>query len=119
MNKGNGAGFEGRWIVVSGASSGIGRAISLQLVAQGARVVLMGRNVERLNETAQLAGPACAARVRFERDAAIEKLVLGWPARFATARADALGFRADGGIEDIIGAHMQAAGCAAGATGLT
>ena len=58
MNKGHGAGFEGRWIVVSGASSGIGRAISLQLVAQGARVVLMGRNLERLNETAQLSGAA-------------------------------------------------------------
>ena len=67
----------------------------------------------------KLAGAQSVARVRFERDAAIEKLVLGWPARFATARADALGFRADGGIEDIISAHMQAARCAAGATGLT
>ena len=50
------AAFEDRWIVVSGASSGIGRAISVQLAAQGARVVLMGRNVERLAETAELAG---------------------------------------------------------------
>ena len=55
----------------------------------------------------ELAGAQSVERVRFERDPAIEKLVLGWPARFATARADALGFRADGGIEDIIRAHMR------------
>jgi nucleoside-diphosphate-sugar epimerase len=54
----------------------------------------------------KLAGPACAARVRFERDAGIEKIVLGWPARFATARAARLGFKADGGIEDVIRAHL-------------
>ena len=62
---------------------------------------------EALAALAALAGPECAARVRFERDPAIENLVLGWPARFATARADALGFRADGGIEDVIRAHMR------------
>lgn len=50
--------FEDRWIVVSGASSGIGRAIAVQLAAQGARVALMGRDVARLNETARLAGAA-------------------------------------------------------------
>ena len=54
-----------------------------------------------------LAGAESAARVRFERETAIEKLVLGWPAHFATARADRLGFTADGGIEDIIRAHMR------------
>jgi NAD(P)-dependent dehydrogenase (short-subunit alcohol dehydrogenase family) len=58
MNGGAAAAFEGRWIVVSGASSGIGRAISVQLVAHGARVVLLGRDAERLAETARLAGPA-------------------------------------------------------------
>jgi NAD(P)-dependent dehydrogenase (short-subunit alcohol dehydrogenase family) len=56
---GNGtASFEDRWIVVSGASSGIGRAIAVHLAAQGAKVVLMGRNVDRLNDTARLAGAA-------------------------------------------------------------
>ena len=52
------ASFEDRWIVVSGASSGIGRAIALHLASQGARVVLTGRNVDRLNDTARLAGAA-------------------------------------------------------------
>lgn len=51
------ASFADRWIVVSGASSGIGRAISVELAAQGARVVLIGRDRDRLAETARLAGP--------------------------------------------------------------
>jgi NAD(P)-dependent dehydrogenase (short-subunit alcohol dehydrogenase family) len=58
MSPAGGVSFEDRWIIVSGASSGIGRAISLQLVAQGARVVLMGRNADRLIETGRLAGAA-------------------------------------------------------------
>lgn len=44
--------FENRKIIVFGASSGIGRACAIQLGEQGARVVLVGRNHERLAETA-------------------------------------------------------------------
>ena len=54
-----------------------------------------------------LAGPQSAARVRFERDMAIERIVLGWPAHFSTVRADRLGFKAAAGIEDIIRDHMR------------
>lgn len=44
--------FEGRKILVLGASSGIGRACAIQLGARGAQVILVGRNQERLEETA-------------------------------------------------------------------
>jgi NAD(P)-dependent dehydrogenase (short-subunit alcohol dehydrogenase family) len=51
--------FDKRWVVVSGASSGIGRAVSIELSAQGASVVLLGRDQGRLQETAgALVGPA-------------------------------------------------------------
>lgn len=50
--------FDGRTIVVSGASSGIGRAVAIQLAQQGAGLVLVGRNRSRLEETAQLSGAA-------------------------------------------------------------
>lgn len=50
--------FADRRILVSGASSGIGRAIAIALAASGARLLLAGRNEERLRETASLCGPA-------------------------------------------------------------
>lgn len=46
--------FDGKTVVVSGASSGIGRAISVELGRRGARVVLVGRNRAELDQTAAL-----------------------------------------------------------------
>ena len=46
--------FGGRWVVVTGASSGLGRATAVELARHGARLVLMGRNEARLAETAAL-----------------------------------------------------------------
>lgn len=44
--------FQKKWIVVTGASSGIGRAIAVQLANLNSRLILIGRNQERLEETA-------------------------------------------------------------------
>ena len=40
--------FEGRWVVVTGASQGIGRACAEELSAHGAKVVLVGRHQAKL-----------------------------------------------------------------------
>jgi NAD(P)-dependent dehydrogenase (short-subunit alcohol dehydrogenase family) len=40
-----------RHVLVTGASSGLGRGAAIALAASGARVTLMGRNAERLEET--------------------------------------------------------------------
>lgn len=49
--------LEGKTVLVTGASSGIGRAIAIACAEAGASVVLNGRNVARLNETlSQLSG---------------------------------------------------------------
>lgn len=45
--------LEDKVILVTGASSGIGRATCVELAARGAEVVLLGRNVEGLRETAR------------------------------------------------------------------
>jgi NAD(P)-dependent dehydrogenase (short-subunit alcohol dehydrogenase family) len=42
--------LEGRRILVTGASSGIGRAIALRCLAEGARVLATGRRAEALDE---------------------------------------------------------------------
>jgi NAD(P)-dependent dehydrogenase (short-subunit alcohol dehydrogenase family) len=52
--------FAGRWVLVSGASSGLGRAVAVELSKCGANVVLSGRDESRLTETAaMLAGTTC------------------------------------------------------------
>lgn len=43
--------FGGQWVVLTGASSGIGRAIGVELARRGARVLLTGRNEEQLMAT--------------------------------------------------------------------
>ncbi|SDJ69127.1 SDR family NAD(P)-dependent oxidoreductase [Salimicrobium halophilum] len=43
--------FEGKHIVITGASRGIGRATAIHAVASGAMVTLTGRNEEKLQET--------------------------------------------------------------------
>jgi nucleoside-diphosphate-sugar epimerase len=53
-----------------------------------------------------IAGGAARARVRFEADPAIERIVLSWPAHFATERAFKLGFHSDTDIAAIIRAHI-------------
>jgi NAD(P)-dependent dehydrogenase (short-subunit alcohol dehydrogenase family) len=50
--------FEDRWVVVTGASSGIGRAVAIELARHGARLILVGRNAGRLAETAAALGGA-------------------------------------------------------------
>ncbi|WP_148573807.1 SDR family NAD(P)-dependent oxidoreductase [Nocardioides caldifontis] len=48
--------FDGKVAWVSGASSGIGRGAAERLAAEGAKVVLLGRDKERLAEAAAAAG---------------------------------------------------------------
>jgi nucleoside-diphosphate-sugar epimerase len=53
-------------------------------------------------------GPDAVRLVRFEHDHAIAKIVLTWPVRFSTERADRLGFKGDVDIDAIIHAHLRA-----------
>ena len=52
--------LEGKVVVITGAESGIGRAVSLRCAAEGAHVALAGLVEEGLQETAQLAGEDAA-----------------------------------------------------------
>jgi NAD(P)-dependent dehydrogenase (short-subunit alcohol dehydrogenase family) len=66
--------FAGQTILVTGASSGLGRAVARGLVAQGARVLMGGRNEASLAEAAQALGPLAipAPRALADLDGACE-----------------------------------------------
>jgi D-erythronate 2-dehydrogenase len=72
-------------------------------------VNLPGLTVSMGDELAALrkvAGDAVVARVRESHDESVMRLVRTWAARFDTARADALGFRADADFESIVRGYV-------------
>ena len=73
--------LEGKTILVTGASSGIGRGIAVECSKMGAKVVVTGRNVERLNETfSQLEGNGhTAIAVDLSKQDGIDELVATCP----------------------------------------
>jgi D-erythronate 2-dehydrogenase len=50
----------------------------------------------------KIAGAQAAKRVSYKVDPRVEKIVMGWPVRFETPRALAMGFKADPGIDAVI-----------------
>jgi nucleoside-diphosphate-sugar epimerase len=55
----------------------------------------------------RIAGDRVAARIRREPDAAIMRIVDGWPQRVEARRALALGFRAESSFDDIVRIHID------------
>lgn len=66
----------GKLALVTGASKGLGKAMALALGAGGARLALVSRNVEQLNETACAARDAGAEAEVFQADITVEDQVL-------------------------------------------
>jgi D-erythronate 2-dehydrogenase len=66
--------------------------------------VSIGEMVDALEE---VAGERVAARVRWEPDPMIQKIVAGWPTAFDARRARAMGFEADRDFAEIIRAHIE------------
>jgi len=57
---------------------------------------------EMIEAMGRIAGAQAQKRVSFKLDARIDAIVKTWPVRFATPRAQALGFKADPGIDAVI-----------------
>ena len=56
-------GLEGKSFLIGGASRGLGRAVAEQLVAEGARVLLVARDADAIQEVAQELGEQAYPRV--------------------------------------------------------
>ncbi|WP_343620783.1 D-erythronate dehydrogenase [Ralstonia sp.] len=66
--------------------------------------VRVGEMVEALRK---VAGDAPVSRIRWEPDARIKAIVQSWPARFNTARADAMGFGRDTSFEAMVRDYVE------------
>lgn len=55
----------------------------------------------------RVAGDTVVERIRWQSDPDIEKIICSWPARFASKRAQSLGFKADHDIDEIIQAFID------------
>ena len=62
---------------------------------------------EMVGALERVAGKSVTARIRWEPDATIQKIVAGWPQRFATPRAERLGFQADSSMDEIVQQHIE------------
>jgi NAD(P)-dependent dehydrogenase (short-subunit alcohol dehydrogenase family) len=68
--------LEGKTALITGASKGLGKAMALALAEAGARVALVARNLELLNETAAAVRKLGAEAAVFQTDVADEAQVL-------------------------------------------
>ena len=62
---------------------------------------------EMMTALREIAGENVAARVRFEPDPFVEKIVYGWPTRFSPKRCIGMEFKADNDIREIIEAFIE------------
>lgn len=72
--------FKGRAMLVTGASSGIGRACARLLAGQGAQVVLAGRRLDRLEAVAAECGASGAETLVVTGDVRDESVCAKWVA---------------------------------------
>lgn len=66
--------FRGRTVLITGASTGIGRALALELAQQGAQLALNARDAERLGQTADQCAAAGAAVLALPGDVTVPAL---------------------------------------------
>jgi D-erythronate 2-dehydrogenase len=62
---------------------------------------------EQIAALRKVAGDKVVARIRREPDPFVERIVAGWPRRFAADRALELGFKPDASFEEIVRIHIQ------------
>ncbi len=80
---------------------GLGARRTLSLPGLSATV---GEEIEALRRAA---GNGAVKLIRHEPDETIARIVAGWPRDFDASRAEALGFRAESSMDEIVRAHVE------------
>lgn len=62
---------------------------------------------QMLNALAEVAGPEAVARVSFQADAGVARMVGGWPARFESQRQTRLGLKPDRDFLSVVRQYLQ------------
>jgi hypothetical protein len=62
---------------------------------------------EMLSALARVAGPEVAARVRYQPDPVIERIVASWPGAWDDSRARSLGLSGDEDFDAVIRAYIE------------
>jgi hypothetical protein len=78
-----------------------GDSRSLQLPGFSVAVGEMAEAVRRAGST------GAYARIRWEPDPQIQQIISGWPQALAAPRAEALGFSADDGIDEVVRSFIE------------
>jgi nucleoside-diphosphate-sugar epimerase len=81
------------------AALGARRAVNLPGISVSAR--------EMVAALERVAGRDVAARIGWERDPAIERIVGSWPGAWEMTRAHALGFAGDDDFDSIVRAYIE------------
>jgi nucleoside-diphosphate-sugar epimerase len=79
-------------------------------LTQGRVINMPGLSIsveQMIDALRRTAGDAVAARIRLERNPAIERIVGSWPGSFSAGYAKGLGFTADHDFADVIGQFME------------
>jgi NAD(P)-dependent dehydrogenase (short-subunit alcohol dehydrogenase family) len=73
--------LEEKTILVTGASSGIGRGIAIECSKMGAKIIISGRDIERLEETLSMLGGVghCIIQADLSKPEEIDRLVAETP----------------------------------------
>ena len=82
-------------------AAALGTSRSLQLPGFSVAVGEMTAAVRRAG------GSEAYARISWEPDPLIQRIISGWPQALATPRASALGFTADSGIDEVVQAFIE------------
>jgi D-erythronate 2-dehydrogenase len=55
----------------------------------------------------RVAGPEAVARIRWQRDPLVERIVSSWPGAWDARRALALGFTGDASFDEVVRAYVE------------